>query len=402
MSRANPAAARSRASSFRGRRNVASSGRAPTRGGAPFPARPGRAACLRRRLARCELRRMRAAITLLLGSAALASLLPPPAPARGGGGVPRRARRRGPAADRRRGARDALPAAQRGPPEEPRSRRRVRRGRVPRRRGARSAEQAYPALRATYRNVLARFGPDTPERIVLGAHYDAAGDDPGADDDASGVAGLIEIARMLAASPPPIRVELAAYTLEEPPGFATEAMGSVVHARSLKEADVRVRLMMSLEMIGTFSDAPGSQAGPGRDSPGARTRRPATSSRSSGGAATLAWCRRSRRRCAYASSVPVETLVAPRDTSRRGPRRSPELLGSRLPGGDGDGHRVLPEPALSHARGHAGHARLPPHGGGGRGRALRRAGGGETLSAGAHRTAAATPSPPRASPAAPP
>jgi len=110
--------------------------------------------------------------------------------------------------------------------------------------------------------VIASLGPDTPERIVVGAHYDASGDSPGADDDASGVAALLELARLLVASPPPIRVELAAYTLEEPPGFATETMGSVVHARSLQDEGVRVRLMIALEMLGTFSDQPDSQSFP--------------------------------------------------------------------------------------------------------------------------------------------
>lgn len=128
--------------------------------------------------------------------------------------------------------------------------------------GSEPREQSYPAFSGTYRNVLASYGPETPERIVVGAHYDAAGDDPGADDNASGVAGLLELGRLLAASPPPLRVELAAYTLEEPPGFATESMGSVVHARSLRAEKARVRLMISVEMIGSFSDLPGSQSFP--------------------------------------------------------------------------------------------------------------------------------------------
>lgn len=180
--------------------------------------------------------------------------------------------------------------------------------------GAQEVEaQVYPAFRAKYRNVIARFGPDTPERLVVGAHYDAAGDDPGADDDASGVAGLIEIARMLAAQPPPMRVELAAYTLEEPPGFATEAMGSVVHARSLKEADVRVRLMMSLEMLGAFSDVPGSQSVPVGMK---REALPITGDfiaivGRSGHAGMVSEIAAAMR---YASAVPVQTLVAARDT----------------------------------------------------------------------------------------
>ncbi len=128
--------------------------------------------------------------------------------------------------------------------------------------GAEVREEPYRAADRTYRNVLAELGPDTPERIVVGAHYDTAGDQPGADDDASGVAGLLALARLLAASPPPVKVILAAYANEEPPSFGTERMGSAVHARALADRGARVRLMISLEMIGAFSDAAGSQGYP--------------------------------------------------------------------------------------------------------------------------------------------
>jgi len=96
----------------------------------------------------------------------------------------------------------------------------------------------------------------------VGAHYDAAGEQPGADDNASGVAGVIELARLLRAAPPPMRVELAAWTLEEPPNFRTARMGSAVHAARLARMHSKVRLMISVEMIGTFSDAAGSQSYP--------------------------------------------------------------------------------------------------------------------------------------------
>jgi Zn-dependent M28 family amino/carboxypeptidase len=124
------------------------------------------------------------------------------------------------------------------------------------------SEQAYRVQGNSYRNVIAQFGPESAERIVVGAHYDAAGPLPGADDNASGVAGLIELSRLLGQQPPPIRVELVAYSLEEPPYFRTTAMGSSVHAKSLRSQNIRVRAMFSLEMIGSFSDAPGSQRFP--------------------------------------------------------------------------------------------------------------------------------------------
>lgn len=63
--------------------------------------------------------------------------------------------------------------------------------------GGSVSEQTYRVEGKTYRNVIARFGPDTVERIVVGAHYDTAGPLSGADDNASGVAGVIELARLL-------------------------------------------------------------------------------------------------------------------------------------------------------------------------------------------------------------
>ena len=124
------------------------------------------------------------------------------------------------------------------------------------------SEQPYRLEGKSYRNVIAQFGPETEERIIVGAHYDTAGPLPGADDNASGVAGLIELARLLGRQPPPLRVELVAFTLEEPPYFRTTGMGSSVHAESLRQHNVRVRAMFSLEMIGYFSDASGSQQFP--------------------------------------------------------------------------------------------------------------------------------------------
>ncbi|HKH43704.1 MAG TPA: M28 family peptidase [Thermoanaerobaculia bacterium] len=128
--------------------------------------------------------------------------------------------------------------------------------------GGKVSDQPFQIGGATYRNVSAFFGPDTRDRIVVGAHYDTAGPLPGADDNASGVAGVLELARLLGSSPLKRRVELVAYPLEEPPYFASAQMGSAFHARALKEQGVQVRSMICLEMIGYFSDAPDSQEFP--------------------------------------------------------------------------------------------------------------------------------------------
>jgi Zn-dependent M28 family amino/carboxypeptidase len=128
--------------------------------------------------------------------------------------------------------------------------------------GARVDAQPYAVAGRTYRNVVASFGPAGGERLVVGAHYDTFAGLPGADDNASGVAGLMELARLLSGMPIRMRVDLVAFTLEEPPHFRGEFMGSAVHARSLRSEGVALRGMIALEMIGYFSDAPDSQRYP--------------------------------------------------------------------------------------------------------------------------------------------
>lgn len=125
--------------------------------------------------------------------------------------------------------------------------------------GTEVSEQAFVVDNQHYRNVIAHFGPESGERIVVGAHYDVCGPYPGADDNASGIAGLIELAFLLGKRKPRARIDLVAFTLEEPPFFRTEQMGSAVHAESLVEEHAKLRAMLCLEMIGYFSDAPNSQ-----------------------------------------------------------------------------------------------------------------------------------------------
>lgn len=96
-------------------------------------------------------------------------------------------------------------------------------------------------------------------RIIIGAHYDACGDTPGADDNASGVAGLIETARLLKGIQPQYTIELVAYANEEPPYFKTVHMGSAHHARLMAESKTKVHGMLCLEMIGYYSDQEKSQ-----------------------------------------------------------------------------------------------------------------------------------------------
>lgn len=125
---------------------------------------------------------------------------------------------------------------------------------------ARVSLQTYLVNDIAFHNVISEYGfPDSEGAIIIGAHYDTYGELPGADDNASGVAALFELGRMFSQQPPPMKVLLVAYPLEEPPFFRTNDMGSYVHAASLKHSKEKVRLMISLEMLGYFSDAPNSQ-----------------------------------------------------------------------------------------------------------------------------------------------
>jgi hypothetical protein len=129
--------------------------------------------------------------------------------------------------------------------------------------GGRIEVQAFSTSAGPYQNVIAHFGPEGGPRYVVGAHFDACGPQPGADDNASGVAGLLELAVLLGKETSlPAHFELVAYNLEEPPFFAGPQMGSAVHARTLREQKVEVALMLSLEMIGYFRDERGSQSYP--------------------------------------------------------------------------------------------------------------------------------------------
>lgn len=108
---------------------------------------------------------------------------------------------------------------------------------------------------------LAGRDPSLPV-VVVGAHYDSARGTPGADDNASGVAALLEVARALADASPRRTVHFVAFANEEPPHFRTPSMGSRQYAEGLKAEGVDVHAMLSLEMLGFYDLTAGSQAAP--------------------------------------------------------------------------------------------------------------------------------------------
>ncbi len=99
----------------------------------------------------------------------------------------------------------------------------------------------------------------TDEMILIGAHYDSVRGCPGANDNGSGVAALLELSRRFAGSNPGLTVRFVAFVNEEPPFFYWGKMGSMVYADAARARDDSIRFMVSLETIGYYSGAAGSQ-----------------------------------------------------------------------------------------------------------------------------------------------
>ena len=124
--------------------------------------------------------------------------------------------------------------------------------------------QTFDVQGRTVRNVEGEIkGTSRPDEIVVvGAHYDSVPGCPGADDNASGVAGLIELARATGAIRPARTVRFVGFVNEEPPFFQTSEMGSLRYAARARDRGERIVAMISVESIGYYADARGSQRYP--------------------------------------------------------------------------------------------------------------------------------------------
>ena len=124
--------------------------------------------------------------------------------------------------------------------------------------------QGYTVGTRTCHNLEVEIaGVNRPEEIVvIGAHYDSVTGAPGANDNASGVGAMLALARSFAGKKPARTLRFVAFVNEEPPYFQTESMGSLVYARRSSERGENVVAMISLETVGYFSDAKGSQSYP--------------------------------------------------------------------------------------------------------------------------------------------
>lgn len=138
------------------------------------------------------------------------------------------------------------------------------------------SNQGYAVQRQEYRpvhsaargrpcfNIIVEIpGTTLPDEIVvIGAHYDSVMGCPGANDNASGVAALLELSRAYAGHPSPRTLRLVAFVNEEPPFFWTRDMGSAVYADRCRARQEKIVAMLSLETLGYYSDAPHSQRYP--------------------------------------------------------------------------------------------------------------------------------------------
>jgi Zn-dependent M28 family amino/carboxypeptidase len=111
-------------------------------------------------------------------------------------------------------------------------------------------------------NIEVEIRGTRPEIFVVGAHYDSVTGCPGANDNGSGVAALLALARRFAGKTPGQTLRFVAFVNEEPPYFVSGEMGSLVYAKRCQERGDKITGMISLETIGYFSDAPRSQKYP--------------------------------------------------------------------------------------------------------------------------------------------
>ena len=121
--------------------------------------------------------------------------------------------------------------------------------------------QTYTLMAQTVKNIIACKKGKSDEIIIVGAHYDTCFN-PGADDNASAVAGLLELARLMSDKKTGCTIKFIAFVNEEPPFFKTENMGSCVYAKDAKSRKEKIKAVIILEMIGYYSNEPKSQKYP--------------------------------------------------------------------------------------------------------------------------------------------
>ncbi len=125
--------------------------------------------------------------------------------------------------------------------------------------GLKVTRQKYEVKGQACFNLVTEIQGKTDGVVVIGAHYDSVRGAPGANDNGSGVAAVLALARRMASDRPQKTLRFVAFVNEEPPYFQTADMGSLVYAKAAKANGDKISAMLSIETIGCYSDAEGSQ-----------------------------------------------------------------------------------------------------------------------------------------------
>ncbi len=130
--------------------------------------------------------------------------------------------------------------------------------------GLHPRRDSYELRGQSCHNIETEIRNSRPEIILIGAHYDSVFGSPGANDNGSGIAAMLALARRFAGKKTEHTLRFVAFVNEEPPYFLSGEMGSLVYAGRCKARGDKISAMISLETIGYFSDAPNSQNYPSR------------------------------------------------------------------------------------------------------------------------------------------
>ncbi|PYL69877.1 MAG: aminopeptidase [Verrucomicrobia bacterium] len=128
--------------------------------------------------------------------------------------------------------------------------------------GLRTRRDSYDMQGQACHNIEAEIAGARPEILLIGAHYDSVFGSPGANDNGTGVAATLALAQRFAGRKPEHTLRFVAFVNEEPPYFLSDEMGSFIYAGRCKARGDKIPVMISLETIGYFSDAPNSQTYP--------------------------------------------------------------------------------------------------------------------------------------------
>jgi Zn-dependent M28 family amino/carboxypeptidase len=123
------------------------------------------------------------------------------------------------------------------------------------------SRHGYEVVGVTCHNIQVEIqGSDRADQIIIiGAHYDSVEGSPGANDNATGAAAVLALARLLAGKKTSRTLRFVEFVNEEPPYFQSPAMGSLVYAKHCRKRGEKIIAMLSLETIGYYSDQKGSQ-----------------------------------------------------------------------------------------------------------------------------------------------